>query len=184
MVLPRKRERTLELVSFAHGTELFKGDAPSLTDDIFLIGPALTYAAAGFASAAPDYLGLGAGPGQHPYMHLPTEVSASLDLLRAAHAFVRERGRTFARPVFVTGFSQGSFAALGLARALERGVDPRFELAALAPISGPYAMREWIQAALAGDVEASLIDLGDVGHLESNVRAAGQVVRYFADISR
>jgi predicted esterase len=152
LALPRSHDRRLLLVSFAHGTEVYKPDAPSVTDDSFMLGPALIYASSGFACAAPDYLGLGAGPGPHPYMHLPTEVSASLDLLRAARSFAALHGRALQRPVFVTGFSQGSFAALGLGRALEQGADRSFQLAALAPISGPYQTRAWIQAALSGDV--------------------------------
>jgi hypothetical protein len=152
VALPRGCDQDLKLVSFAHGTEIFKEDAPSTSEDGWVTGPALTYASAGFAAVAPDYLGLGVGPGTHPWMHLPTETSASLDLLRAARSFARLHGVTLGRSVFVTGFSQGSFAALGLARALAQRADGRFRLAGLSPISGPYQWTAWVRAAATGAI--------------------------------
>ena len=138
LVLPRNHARRLRTVSFTHGTELFKGDAPSVAHDVWGQAPAITYAAAGFAAAAPDYLGLGVGPGPHPWMDLPSETTASLDLLRAARSFTARHGRALERQVLVTGFSQGASAAMGLARALQAGADRWFRLAAVAPISGAY----------------------------------------------
>ncbi|MDG4858971.1 alpha/beta fold hydrolase [Streptomyces sp. T-3] len=133
VVLPRGREGRLRAVSFAHGTGSHKTDAPSMQRGSFLTGPPVAYAAAGFAAVAPDYLGMGTGPGLHPWMHVPSEATASLDLLRAARAF-----HALDRKVLVTGFSQGASAALGLGRDLQAGEDRYFRLGALAPISGAY----------------------------------------------
>ncbi|MGW2328808.1 alpha/beta hydrolase family protein [Streptomyces sp. NPDC001700] len=99
----------------------------------FLPSPPVTYASAGFAAVAPDYLGMGTGPGLHPWMDVPSETTASLDMLRAARAVV-----PLERKVAVTGFSQGASAALGLARSLQAGEDRWFRLGALAPVSGAY----------------------------------------------
>ncbi|MFC7382410.1 DUF998 domain-containing protein [Sphaerisporangium rhizosphaerae] len=142
VALPRNGERRLRAVSFTHGTELFKGDAPSTTKEVWGRAPALTYASAGMAAVAPDYLGLGKGPGPHPWMDVPSETTASLDMLRAARRFASESGRQLRREVLVTGFSQGASAALGLARALQTGTDPWFRLGAVAPVSGAYAFRD------------------------------------------
>ena len=140
LVLPRSGVRHLRTVSFTHGTELFRGDAPSVAEDVWGPAPAMTYASAGFAAVAPDYVGLGVGPGPHQWKDVPSETTASLDMLRAARAFVPRVGRTLKRDVFVTGFSQGASAALGLARALQNGADRHFRLRAVAPISGAYDM--------------------------------------------
>lgn len=158
LVLPRNNSRDLWTVSFAHGTESYRPDAPSsMEPDGFLDSPALTYASAGFAAVAPDYLGLGLGPGTHPWMDVPSEISASLDMLRAARTAVAQTGRTLDRQVLVTGFSQGASAALGLARALSAGADPRFQLAAVAPISGAYDFQHAeIPAILDGQLPAQL----------------------------
>ncbi|MBU2670245.1 lipase [Actinoplanes bogorensis] len=141
VALPINDRRKLSTVSFGHGTEIFKGDAPSTSEDVFLIGPALTFASAGFAAVAPDYLGLGVGPGVHPWMDVPSETTASLDLLRAARDFARTEGKVLTRDVYASGFSQGASAALGLAQALQSGADPWFRAAAVAPISGAYDFR-------------------------------------------
>jgi hypothetical protein len=141
VALPINDRRELPTVSFGHGTEIYQRDAPSTSDDVFLIGPALTFASAGFAAVAPDYVGLGDGPGPHPWMDVPSETTASLDLLRAARVFVARHGRHLTRDVYASGFSQGASAALGLARALQSGADPWFRAAAVAPISGAYDFR-------------------------------------------
>lgn len=141
VVLPLGGARHLRTVSFAHGTSVYRGDAPSVADDTFLTGPAIEFASAGFAAVAPDYLGLGAGTGPHPWMDVPSEISASLDLLRAARVFAARQGITLDREVYASGFSQGASAALGLSRTLQDGTDPWFRLAAVAPISGAYALR-------------------------------------------
>jgi hypothetical protein len=141
VALPRSGARRLSTVEFGHGTEIYRGDAPSTSDDVFLTGPAITFASAGFAAVAPDYLGLGLGPGPHPWMDVPSETTASLDLLRAARTFVARQGRTLNRDVYLSGFSQGASAALGLARTLQAGGDPWFRAAAVAPISGAYDFR-------------------------------------------
>ncbi|TYC16971.1 lipase [Actinomadura syzygii] len=138
LVLPRSGERRLRTVSYTHGTEIYKGDAPSTSDDVWGPGPAVTYAAAGFAAVAPDYLGLGEGPGAHPWKNVPSETSAALDMLRAARQYAPRQGRALDGDVLVTGFSQGASSALGLARALQGGADPRFRLRAVAPVSGAY----------------------------------------------
>ncbi|MFD7743533.1 alpha/beta hydrolase family protein [Kitasatospora sp. NPDC059800] len=139
LVLPRGGEHELRTVSFTHGTASHRSDAPSsMVKAGFVSSPAITYASAGFAAVAPDYIGLGAGPGLHPWMDVPSETTASLDMLRAARAFVPRTGRTLGHDVLVTGFSQGASAAMGLARALQAGDDPWFRLRAVAPVSGAY----------------------------------------------
>ncbi|HST84336.1 MAG TPA: hypothetical protein VLL08_21545 [Kineosporiaceae bacterium] len=142
LVLPRNPARpALTTVSYGHGTQVFRGGAPSVTDDTWETAPPITYASAGFAAVAPDYLGLGLGPGQHPWMHVPSEVTASVDMLRAARSFA-VRSRIALRPdVVVTGFSQGASVAMGTARALQAGQAPGFRLSAVAPVSGVYDFR-------------------------------------------
>ncbi|MEV6542370.1 lipase [Streptomyces sp. NPDC051665] len=142
LAFPRHGERRLRTVSFTHGTELFKSDVASVSSEVWSQAPALTYASAGFAVVLPDYLGLGLGPGRQQWMDVPSETTTALDLLRAADTYAPTIGRQLGRDVLITGFSQGASAALGLARALQEGADPRFRVAALAPVSGAYAFRD------------------------------------------
>lgn len=142
VALPERRAgRKLDTVSYSHGTELAKADAPSVAEDLWGPGPTHAYAAAGFAAVAPDYLGLGEGPGRHPFLHIKSETTATIDLLKAARTFAKQQGRTLTSDLYVTGFSQGGSAATGLAKALHQGADRSFRVAALAPISGAYDWR-------------------------------------------
>jgi hypothetical protein len=84
-------------------------------------------------------------------MHAATEASASLDLLRAAHAFAPR----LSDDTFVTGFSQGGQAAMALGRALQD--DPQIRLKALAPMSGAFDIEHaQLPATLAGRVDPAV----------------------------
>jgi hypothetical protein len=156
VLLPRSGQRRLRTVSCAHGTMAARADAPSRSLDSLAGASALLFAGAGYATVAPDYLGLGYGTGPHPYLHLASEANASLDLLRAAHAFAARRHRRLDADTLVTGFSQGAAAAMALGRALEDGADPGLRLAALAPMSGPYDLEHAeLPAVLAGRLDAA-----------------------------
>ncbi|MEW2291383.1 alpha/beta hydrolase [Streptomyces sp. NPDC006743] len=136
LTLPEGGGRRLSLVSDTHGTMVDRDYAPSVAED----GRAQSYlfASAGHAVAAPDYLGLGKGPGVHPYMDTRSAVTASVDMLRAARTAASGLGRTVTGDVYVTGFSQGGQVAMALGRALQQGAGRHFRLRALAPVSGPY----------------------------------------------
>ncbi|MGQ4601097.1 lipase family protein [Nocardia sp. R6R-6] len=154
VVLPRSDSRRLRVVGYEHGTMVLKSDAPSVdTRNLPDRLRTVMFAAAGYAAIAPDYLGLGNGPGRHPYTHAPSEISASADLLRAAAALAARHHRELDPNVLVTGFSQGGQAAMALAEALQAGAVPGFGVAALAPVSGPFDLRQvQLPAALDGRV--------------------------------
>ncbi|MFE9993598.1 alpha/beta hydrolase family protein [Streptomyces avermitilis] len=137
LTLPAGGGHRLDLVSDTHGTMVNRGYAPSAGDDFGRV-PSYLNAGAGRAVAAPDYLGLGEGPGRHPYMDTRSSVTASVDMLRASRTAARQLGRPLTGDVYATGFSQGGQVAMALGRALRQGADHTFRLKALAPISGPY----------------------------------------------
>ena len=144
VAFPTGRAGQLPLVDYGHGTTAYKLDVPSSfgldanRDGIEGRWSSELFASAGFAVAEPDYIGMGAGPGRPQYMVASAEVSASLDLLRAATVIVSHRGDKLAAGVLVTGFSQGGAAAMAIGHALQQGSLPGFRLRALAPVSGPY----------------------------------------------
>ncbi|MFC8432296.1 alpha/beta hydrolase family protein [Streptomyces sp. NPDC057253] len=137
LTLPEGGPHRLDLVSDTHGTMVDRDYAPSASEDFGRI-PSYLNASAGRAVAAPDYLGLGRGPGPHPYMDTASSVTASLDMLRAARTAADRLGRPLTGDLYVTGFSQGGQVAMALGKALDKGADRHFRLRALAPVSGPY----------------------------------------------
>ncbi len=136
VALPRATVHDLHVVSFGRGTSATKRDAPSMAADSDGRYTPVYFATHGFAAVAADYLGLGGGPGHHPYMHSATEASASLDLLKAAKTLAERRKITLDSRILVTGFSQGGHTAMALGAALQR--DPELDVAAIAPVSGPF----------------------------------------------
>ncbi|MFD3513332.1 alpha/beta hydrolase [Streptomyces sp. NPDC058657] len=137
LVLPRGGAHRLPTVVHGHGTLAYRGYAASVAE-----GPDRTvsrlYASAGRATVAPDYLGLGTGPGTHPYMDNRSAAAASLDMLRAARVAAPGLGRSLDGRVYTTGFSPGGQVAMALARALDAGQDRRFRLRGVAAVGGAY----------------------------------------------
>jgi Secretory lipase len=162
VALPQTSKRSLHVVDFEHGTMVAKSDAPSTEADDR--GEVTMFAGAGYAAVEPDYLGLGLGPGHHPYVDPTTEATASADMLRAARTVAARHGRKLDPKVMVSGFSQGGQAAMATARALQSGAVRDFRLAAVAGVSGPYDIQHaQVPVALAGhplDPRASSFYLG------------------------
>lgn len=138
VAFPRNDDRRLRLVTFLHGTNATKNTTASRLHEAPDRARSLLFAGAGFAVAAPDYLGLGVGPGRHPYADTDSETSASIDLLQATKKIARMRDVSLHRGVDLTGFSQGGRGALSVGRALQRGEAPGFDVHAMAPVAGPY----------------------------------------------
>ncbi|MFI5803645.1 lipase family protein [Streptomyces sp. NPDC051561] len=154
LVLPKNRARHLSTVSWLHGTTVYRKDVasenPKSTDRLV----ALLFASTGRAVSAPDYVGLGAGEGFHPYGDPLATVSASVDGLRAARTVAHRSGRELKRKVQVSGFSQGGPATMMVGRALQQeSADRYFRLGALAPVGGPFNLSAFEAAAANDEIE-------------------------------
>ena len=136
LALPAGPQRVLRVVEFEHGTMVAKADAASVAPGDR--GEVVLIAGAGYAAVEPDYLGLGAGPGHHPYVDPVSEATASVDMLRAVKVVAAHERRRLDPTILVTGFSQGGQAAMATARALQQGAGGHLRLGAVAAISGPY----------------------------------------------
>ncbi|GLY02672.1 MULTISPECIES: lipase family protein [Actinoplanes] len=147
VVLPRSGDRAPRQVTWLHGTTAYRGSVASVADGNDRAA-ALFFATAGFLTTAPDYLGLGAGPGFHPYAHTPSTVTAAVDALRAARQLAVRSGLRPDPRVGVTGHSQGGLAAMALGAELQR----RGDLGGLAPIAGPMRPSVLVADALDGRI--------------------------------
>jgi len=121
------------LVSFQHGTTSDRDDVPSNlgTDGL---AAAILFAGSGYAVIAPDYAGLGASKGPHPYFVASDTARAVVDMLHA----VRRIPGVPKTPPFLIGFSEGAYANLAAHRALEAKGEKVLADAALA---GAYNLR-------------------------------------------
>ena len=127
------------IVSYQHGTTLEKNQAPSFMTGnewfIPLIGAAL-----GYDAVAPDYLGLGTGPGFHPYQHAHTEATATIDMIRAAKELLDTMGAPYNDQLFLLGYSQGGHATMAAHQLIQEQLDNVMHVTASAPMSGAYDM--------------------------------------------
>lgn len=126
------------LVSYSHGTVLKKDDVPSSDNSEAFI--AKLFATEGYIAVSADYLGLGDSPGLHPYLHVESQATATIDLLRASREFYRDSlGLDDNNELFLTGYSQGGHAAMGTAKYLQdNNLLTEFNVIGAGPASGPY----------------------------------------------
>jgi hypothetical protein len=138
VVLPDGRRGALTVAEYLHGTNPTKAAAASVDDTSTDRLVTALFAGQGLVGVAPDYLGLGLGPGKPPYLDSKTETTSSGDLLLAARTFAAKHGIALKRDVLVTGFSQGGRASMAFGRALSRGEVGSFRLGAIQAVAGPY----------------------------------------------
>lgn len=142
VALPTGAGDRLNVISYDHGTNPTRDAVASVTAGGGDREAVELFASAGYAAVAPDYLGLGTGPGVHPYMDLASEVTASEDMLTASRTLAGQHDTSLNPRVMVTGFSQGGAAAMGFAHAIQQGqAGTYWRLGAVAPMSGPYNVR-------------------------------------------
>jgi dienelactone hydrolase len=138
VVLPDGRRGALTVAEYLHGTNPTKAAAASVDDTSTDRLVTALFAGQGLVGVAPDYLGLGLGPGKPPYLDTKTETSSSGDLLLAARSFAARHRVALKRDVLVTGFSQGGRASIAFGHALSRGEFGPFRLGAIQAVAGPY----------------------------------------------
>lgn len=140
LVLPQVPAGTsLPLVVYGHGTTSGPTDVPSQLRGGFEV--AMAYAGFGFATVAPDYLGLGDSRGFHPYIHAATEASASLDMLFASFEYLEFNGPNFdPKYLFLAGYSQGGHASMALHKEIDDFWSIIIPVTAATHMSGPYSI--------------------------------------------
>ena len=124
-------------LTYQHGTSADRENVPSrLPQEALLV---YFFAAQGYISMAPDYLGLGdSRRAIHPYVHADTEASAGIDLLRATRQFLDSEGIAYNDQLFLTGYSQGGHASMAMHREIETNLSDEFTVTAASHMSGPY----------------------------------------------
>lgn len=125
------------IVSYQHGTAVYKTEAPSFRTGNEWYIP-LIAGSLGYIGVAPDYLGLGTGPGFHPYQHAHTEATCTIDMIRASKEVVDSMGAPYNDQLFLLGYSQGGHATMATHQLIQEQLDNVMHVTASAPMSGPY----------------------------------------------
>jgi hypothetical protein len=132
MALPRG-VAAKRIVSFQHGTTTRREGVPSRLD-VTGAAASILFAGNGYMLVAPDYLGLGDGPGVHGYYVAADHARAVTGLLAAA----RQLPQAPAGAVFLSGFSQGGHVSLAAMRQMETEGEAVF---AAAPVAAALDIR-------------------------------------------
>lgn len=151
LCVPDVLTKKYPVLCYQHGTSSDRENVPSrLNGESDL---PILFSGVGYLTVAPDYLGLGDSPGFHPYVHAETEASAAVDMIRAGREFAEQENVALNQQVFVTGYSQGGHAAMALHRKLETELSSEFQVAAAAPMSGPYSIGEIMRGLILQEAE-------------------------------
>lgn len=139
LALPDASEKTLNLVSYQHGTIFDNKAVPSAIETCDEAGViSAIFAGRGYAVAQADYIGQGGGAGFHPYLHARSAASSCAEFLLAVKEFCLKNNIKINDGIFLTGFSQGGHSTLALQKLLESDNEYGFKVMAAAPISGCY----------------------------------------------
>lgn len=139
LILPDVIDGPLPILNYQHGTTAGRSDVPSnLSGQEYLLASIFT--SLGFATFAPDYIGMGESRGFHPYVHAETEASAMIDMLSAIKQYMDANDIIYNDQLFITGYSQGGHAAMAAHRVLERDYKDQIAVTASLPMSGPYSI--------------------------------------------
>jgi len=141
------------VISYQHGTQVFGECAPSrysanplailasrdptgaLQNYVECIVGGLM-ASAGYIVAMPDYAGFGASGALHPYVHLSLGKSVE-GIVALALSGGRANGN-----VYLTGYSEGGYATMAGARALQMSGLVSPTIRAIVPCDGPYSLSD------------------------------------------
>ena len=146
------------ILMYAHGTTTDRAfNMTNLQGDPSgeaLIMAAL-FASQGYIVVAPDYAGYGSSTlPYHPYLVADQQSKDMIDALAAARSALPAAAApatTDGGRLFITGYSQGGYVAMATHRAMQSA---GMTVTASAPMSGPYAMAAFVDAAFAGRVSS------------------------------
>ena len=144
------------ILVYTHGTAVTKGyNIANITDstneawqESAMIGA--FFAAHGYIVVASNYAGYDSSPlPYHPYLNADQQSQDVINALKAARTALSDglpSGDTDNGKLFITGYSQGGHVAMATHRAMEAA---GMTVTAAAPMSGPYAMLAFGDAAIA-----------------------------------
>jgi pimeloyl-ACP methyl ester carboxylesterase len=144
------------VIALQHGTQVFRGCAPSLFNVnplSVLASPDLTgalqnyvecivgalMATAGYTVVMPDYAGFGASTAPHPYVNRRLGYSVQ-GAIMAARAAVLASGVSLRPETYLTGYSEGGYATMAGAWALQEVAHT--PATKIVPCDGAYSLSE------------------------------------------
>ncbi len=140
VLIPVVDSCSMPMLAYLHGTKIKKTETFYYLRGEWQLG--VIAAASGYAMVMPDYIGLGASPGIHPYQHTESQATASIDIMRVCRTLCEQDGRELNGQLFIMGYSQGGHATMGTHRMIQEELNGEFEVTASAPGAGAYDLSD------------------------------------------
>jgi hypothetical protein len=141
----------LSMVSDDHGTIFANKEAPSVlasSNGTPAGSSILLTSLGGFATLQPDYIGFGeSNDHYHPFVLKDSLANASVDFIKQVKIFASENNILLNNQLFLTGYSEGGYAAMATLKKIEKE-DTGLTVTMAAPMAGPYALKSMADAVL------------------------------------
>jgi len=135
----------LSMVSDNHGTIFANKEAPTVIADETGApdgSSIILTSLGGFATLQPDYIGFGdAKEHYHPFVLKESLANATVDFIKQVKIFSKENNITLNNQLFITGYSEGGYAAMATLKKIEEEQISTLPVTMAAPMAGPYALK-------------------------------------------
>ncbi|MCF6207361.1 MAG: lipase family protein [Sulfurovum sp.] len=144
------RQIGFSVVSDDHGTIFANSEAPTVIAETTASpdgAPVILSSLYAFVTLQPDYIGFGDSLGHyHPFVLKKSLANATVDFIKAAQTFAQNNNIPLNGQLFLTGYSEGGYAAMAALQKIEAEGGPQVTMAA--PMAGPYALDLMAQGVL------------------------------------
>ncbi len=135
LVIPDDTSQPLPLMSAQHGTIFSNAEAPSEFSLVNGVSGFELFAATGFVSIIPDFIGYGSSKSiVHPYYNAQLTGSATIDMILASKEFLDQESIPYNDKLFLFGYSEGGYATVATQKMIEE--NPQFGLDVTAAAAG------------------------------------------------
>lgn len=143
LAVPQAPGCDIPLLAWGHGTQSRRQPSASgMNGGQWNLG--VIFAGEGYITALPDYLGLGDADPRvlvHPYIHGFSQSHTTINALRASREIADTLTQDLNGQVFLFGYSQGGFTTAATVKEIQQNYAQEFQVAASAPMSGPYDLK-------------------------------------------
>jgi len=156
----------LSMVSDSHGTIFANDEAPTQIAKLSNSADGssiLLSSLGGFVTLQADYIGFGDSlEHYHPFVLKKSLANATVDFIKAAQVFASNNEINLNGQLFLTGYSEGGYAAMATLQKIES--EEGLQVTSSAPMAGPYAVEALAKGVLSQDTLPIPSFMANVGY--------------------
>ncbi len=156
----------LSMVSDSHGTIFPNAEAPTViagTNNAPDGSSIILTSLGGFVTLQADYIGFGDSVDHyHPFVLKKSLANATVDFIKAAKIFAVNNAINLNGQLFITGYSEGGYAALATLEKIEQ--EGELDVTMAAPMAGPYDVNRTVYGALIQPTLSVPSFMADIGY--------------------